>query len=144
MCLCPLPLHCRRCVLVVTTLVVVVATLVAANVATAFTAVAAASWTPWLKSMPVMEMLLPICAQFFVMRMGIPVCKYFSNPYPYAYRDSRMHTTIPVYIILHMGIQDLISHMKTISLCVQGSPYANVPAICKHTRVYAKNHLEYR
>jgi hypothetical protein len=33
--------------------------------------------------------------------------------------------------------------METISLCVRGSPYANVPAIWEHTRVYAKNHLEY-
>ena len=53
-----------------------------------------------------------------------------------------MHTAIPVCIILHMGIQDLISHMETISLCVRESPYVNVPAICKHTRVYARNHLE--
>jgi hypothetical protein len=76
------------------------------------------------------------------MQTGIPICKYFSNPHPYAYRDPHMHTAIPVCIILHMGIQDLISHMETISLCVRESPYVNVPAICKHTRVYARNHLE--
>jgi hypothetical protein len=77
------------------------------------------------------------------MRMGIPICEYISDPRSYAYGDPRMHTAIPVCMILHMGIQDLISHMETISLCVQGSPYVNVPAICKRTRVYAKNHLEY-
>ena len=46
-----LPLSCcRHPVLVVATLVIVVATIVAA--------VAAASWTPWLKSTPVMEILI--------------------------------------------------------------------------------------
>ena len=39
-----------------------------------------------------------------------------------------MHTLISVSIILHMGIQDLISHMETISLCIwlvtEISPYA--------------------
>jgi len=45
------PLHCRRRVLVVATLVVIVATAVIV-VTTAVAAVAAASWTPWLKSTP--------------------------------------------------------------------------------------------
>jgi hypothetical protein len=63
---------------------------------------------------------------------------------------ARMHTGIPicmvisVCIILHMGIQDLISHIETISLCIRGSPYANIPAIYERTRGYAKNHLENR
>ncbi len=39
-----------------------------------------------------------------------------------------MRTMIPVCIILHIGIQDLISHMETISLCIrlvtEISPYA--------------------
>ena len=56
-------------------------------------------------------MLLPICAQFL-----------------YANKDPRMRTAIPICIILHMGIQDLISHMETISLCIrlvtEISPYA--------------------
>ncbi len=85
------------------------------------------------------------CSQYahtFIMQTRIPVCEYFSDPRLYAYRDPRMHTAIPICIILHMGIQDLISHMETISLCIRVSPYANVSAICKRTRVYAKNHLE--
>jgi hypothetical protein len=53
------------------------------------------------------------------MRTGIPVCKYFSNPHPYAYGDPNMRTAIPICIILHIGTQDLISHMKTISLCIR-------------------------
>ncbi len=78
-------------------------------------------------------MLLPICAQF-VMQTGIPVCKYFSNPRMYAYRDPRMHTAIPVCIILHMGIQDLISHIwKQFHYAYKDphmqtyQPYANIP-----------------
>ncbi len=63
------------------------------------------------------------------MQTGIPVCKYFSDPRPYAYGDPHMCTAIPVCIILHIGIQDLISHMETISLCIQLvteiSPYAD-------------------
>ncbi len=62
------------------------------------------------------------------MQTGIPICKYFSNPCPYAYGDPHMHTAIRVCIILHIGIQDLISHMETISLCIwlvtEISPYA--------------------
>ncbi len=85
------------------------------------------------------------CSQYahnFVMQMGIPVCKYFSNSHPYAYRDPRKHTGIPVCIILHMGIQDLISHMETISYAYRDphmqtyQPYANVPEST------LKNHLE--
>ncbi len=71
------------------------------------------------------------CSQYahnFVMQTGILVCEYFSNPRPYAYGDPHMHTAIPICIILHRGIQDLISHMKTISLCIrlvtEISPYA--------------------
>jgi hypothetical protein len=30
-----------------------------------------------------------------------------------------MLTAIPICIILHIGIQDLISHMETISLCIR-------------------------
>jgi hypothetical protein len=52
-------------------------------------------------------------AHDFVMPTGIPVCEYFSNPHPYAYGDPHMHTAIPVCVILHIGIQDLISHMET-------------------------------
>jgi hypothetical protein len=71
------------------------------------------------------------CSQYAhnsVMQTGIPVCKFFSDPRPYAYGDPHMRTAIPVCIILHMGIQDLISHMETISLCIrlvtEISPYA--------------------
>ena len=39
-----------------------------------------------------------------------------------------MHTVIPICKITHMGIQDLISRMRTTSLCIRGvtekSPYA--------------------
>jgi hypothetical protein len=39
-----------------------------------------------------------------------------------------MHTAIPVCNITHMGIQDLISHMKIFHVCIQLvteiSPYA--------------------
>ena len=39
-----------------------------------------------------------------------------------------MHTAIPVCIVLHMGIQDLISHMETLPVCTrlvtEISPYA--------------------
>ena len=39
-----------------------------------------------------------------------------------------MRTAIPICIIFHIGIQDLISHMETISLCIrlvtEISPYA--------------------
>ncbi len=62
-------------------------------------------------------MLLPICAQFCYAN-GIPICEYFSDPCPYAYGYPHMCTSIPVCIILHIGIQDLISHMETISLCI--------------------------
>jgi hypothetical protein len=62
------------------------------------------------------------------MQTGIPVCEYFRDPRPYAYGDPHMRTAIPVCIILHIGIQDLISHMETISLCIwlvtEISPYA--------------------
>ncbi len=71
------------------------------------------------------------CSQYvhnFVMQTGIPICKYFSNPCPYAYGDPHMRTAIPICIIFLMGIQDLISHMETIPLCKQLvteiSPYA--------------------
>jgi hypothetical protein len=41
---------------------------------------------------------------------------------------TRMHTGIHICIILHIGIQDLISRMETISLCIrlvtEISPYA--------------------
>ena len=57
---------------------------------------------------------------------------------PYAYGNPCM------LYCAYIGIQDLISHVKTISLCVRGFPYANVPAISKRTRVNAKNHIEYR
>jgi hypothetical protein len=62
------------------------------------------------------------------MQTGIPVCKYFSDPRPYAYGDPHMCTVISICIILHIGIQDLISHMETISSCIrlvtEISPYA--------------------
>ncbi len=62
------------------------------------------------------------------MQAGIPICEYFSDPCPYAYGDPHMRTAIPICIIVHTGIQDLISHMETISLCIrlvtEISPYA--------------------
>ncbi len=63
-------------------------------------------------------MLLPICTQFRYAN-GTPVCKYFSDPRPYAYGDPHMRTGIPRCIVFHTGIQDLISHMETISLCIR-------------------------
>jgi hypothetical protein len=56
------------------------------------------------------------CSQYahnFVMQKGIPICKYFSDPRPYAYGDPHMRTAIPICIILNMGIQDLISHVSS-------------------------------
>ena len=62
------------------------------------------------------------------MRNRILICKLFSNPCPFAYRDPRMHTAIPVCKITHMGIQDLISHMEIFPVCIrlvtEISPYA--------------------
>ena len=81
------------------------------------------------------------CSQYannFIMQTGIPVCEYFSDPRPYAYGDPRMHTAIPVCI----WYKTWFPIWKQFYF-VWGPPYANVPAICKHTRVYAKNHLEY-
>jgi hypothetical protein len=52
-----------------------------------------------------------------------------------------MRTAIPVCIILHMGVQDLISHMDTISLCIQLvteiSPYAykHLTNLCMQTGI---------
>jgi hypothetical protein len=61
-------------------------------------------------------------AHNFIMQTGIPVCEYFIDPRPYAYGDPYMHTAIPVCIILHMGIQDLISHMETVPVCIRLVP----------------------
>jgi hypothetical protein len=98
------------------------------------------------------------CSQYahnFVMRTGIPICKYFSNPRLYAYGDPHMRMAIPICIILHMGIQDLISHMETISLCIrlvtEISPYAyrHLTNPCMHTEIsvmlspYAYGDLQY-
>ena len=62
------------------------------------------------------------------MRNGIPICEFFSDPCPYSYWDPHMHTAIPVCELTHIGIQDLISRMRTTSLCIRGvnekSPYA--------------------
>jgi len=54
------------------------------------------------------------------MRNGIPICELFSDPCPFAYGDPHMHTAIPICKITHMGMQDLISHMHTTSLCKRG------------------------
>jgi hypothetical protein len=84
------------------------------------------------------------CSQYahsFVMQTRIPVCKYFSDPRLYAYGDPHMCTAIPICIILHIGIQDLISHMETISLCIrlvtEISPYAfrHLTNPCMHTGI---------
>ena len=62
------------------------------------------------------------------MRNGIPICELFSDPRLFAFGDPHMHTVIPICKITHMGIQDLISRMRTTSLCIRGvtekSPYA--------------------
>jgi hypothetical protein len=99
-------------------------------------------------------MLLPICHNL-VMQTGTPICEYFSNPRPYAYWDLHMRTAIPICIILHMGIQDLISYMETISLCIrlvtEISPYAyrHLPNPHMHTGIsvmlslYAYDDLQY-
>ena len=54
------------------------------------------------------------------MRNGIPICEFFSDPCPYAYGDPHMHTAIPVCELTHTVIQDLISRMRTTSLCIRG------------------------
>ena len=53
------------------------------------------------------------------MRNGIPICKIFSDPCPFAYGDPHMHTAIPVCKITHMGIQDLISRMEIFPVCIR-------------------------
>jgi hypothetical protein len=62
------------------------------------------------------------------MRTGIPICELFSDPRTFAYGDPHMHTAISVWEIIHMGIQDLISHMEIFPVCIQLvteiSPYA--------------------
>ena len=67
-------------------------------------------------------------AHHFIMRMGIPICDFFSDPCPFAYKDPHMHTAIPVCKITHMGIQDLISRMEIFPICIrlvtEKSPYA--------------------
>ncbi len=55
----------------------------------------------------------------FIMRNGIPICEYFSDPCPYAYGDPHMYMVIPVCEITHMGIEDLISHMETFPVCIR-------------------------
>jgi hypothetical protein len=54
------------------------------------------------------------------MRTGIPMWELFSDPSPYAYGDPRN---------LRIGIQDLISHMGIIPVCIrlvtEISRYAN-------------------
>ncbi len=76
-------------------------------------------------------MIYVCCSQYahnFVMQLGIPICDFFSNLRQYAYRDLHMRTAIPVCIILHMGIHELISHMETVPVCIRLvtdiSPYA--------------------
>jgi hypothetical protein len=86
----------------------------------------------WIFSVGIPHTMWSICcsqyAHNLVMRTGIPICQYSSNPHPYAYGDPRMCTAIPVCIILHMGIQDLISHVETVHVCIwlvtEISPYA--------------------
>ncbi len=60
-------------------------------------------------------------------KRGSPYANILAIP-AYAYGDPHMRMAIPVCIILHIGIQDLNSHMKTISLCIrlvtEISPYA--------------------
>jgi hypothetical protein len=62
------------------------------------------------------------------MRMWIPICKLFSDPHMYAYGDPRVCKVIPVWENLHMGMLDLMSHMKISPICiwlvVELSPYA--------------------
>jgi hypothetical protein len=54
------------------------------------------------------------------MHNGIPICELFSDPRPFACGDPQMHTVIPICKITHMGIKDLISRMRTTSLCIWG------------------------
>ena len=63
-----------------------------------------------------MYLLIPVCTQFHY-AYGIPICELFSDPCMFAYGDPHMHMSIPVWEIMHMGIQELISHMEI-------SPYA--------------------
>jgi hypothetical protein len=53
------------------------------------------------------------------MHKGIPICEIFSDPRLFAYGDPHMHTEIPVWEIMHMGIQDLISHMEIFPGCIR-------------------------
>ncbi len=72
-------------------------------------------------------MLITVCAQLHY-AYGDPHMQIFSNPRPFAHRDSRMHTEIPVCKVTHMGTQDLISHMEIFPVCIrlvtEISPYA--------------------
>ena len=75
------------------------------------------------------------------MHTGIPICGNFSSPSPFAHRDPHMHTAIPAWEIMHMGIQDLISHMEIFTVCIrlvtEMSPYAYEHHVnpCMHTGI---------
>jgi hypothetical protein len=74
------------------------------------------------------------------MHNGIPICELFSDPRPFAWGDPHMHMVIPICKITHMGIQDLISPMRTTSLCIWGMtekfPYAYRDAHIPVSRMY--------
>ena len=53
------------------------------------------------------------------MHTGIPICELFSDPHTFAYGDPHMHTAISEWEIMHMGIQDLISHMEIFLVCIR-------------------------
>jgi hypothetical protein len=79
-------------------------------------------------------------AHNFNIHVGILICKNFSNPCPYAYPDPCIHMAIPVWKILQMRIQDLISHMEIFPMCIwlvtELSPYAY--GHCKNSRMHTR------
>jgi hypothetical protein len=78
-------------------------------------------------------------AHNFDMQTGIPVCKYFSNPRPYAYGVPHMHTAIRVCIILHMGIQPppLCCRHHHRLCCASTSAAAALPLRCRQAATTA-------
>ncbi len=69
------------------------------------------------------QLTCPSCQSLHVhtlsMQTGIPICKYFSNPCLYVYGNPHMHTAIPVWKILLMWIQVVISHLEMVPICTR-------------------------
>jgi hypothetical protein len=50
---------------------------------------------------------------------GTPHMRIPSSPCRYAYGVPRIRMAIPICILLHMGVESLISHMRTNTLCIR-------------------------